>query len=57
MTALYIFGGLIVVSLIALIVYKSKASRAGQNELRLREANIERERLEEAARAAAREKS
>jgi hypothetical protein len=54
MVGLYIFGGLIVVGIATLLFIQRKWSRAAKTEVRIREANIENERIEEAAKAAAR---
>jgi len=56
MIALYIFGGLIVVGIIVIFVFQRKWSRATKTELRIREAKIENERIEEAAKSEARAK-
>jgi hypothetical protein len=47
MTGVYIFGGLIVVGLVALIFYKLKWGRASRAEERRRSGRIEEERIEE----------
>ena len=57
MVGLYIFGGLIVVGIGALLFIQRKWSRATKTEVRIREAKIENERIEEAAKADARVKS
>jgi hypothetical protein len=57
MTGLYIFGVLVVIGIAVLIFYKTKWSRQGKAEIRGREANIEKERIEEVAKAAARQKN
>ncbi len=48
MVGLYIFGGLIIVGLVVLIVFKTKWSRATKKEARGRADKIEVERTEEA---------
>ncbi len=50
MTAIYVFGGIIVLSIITLMLLRRKWGRASDMEVKLREANIEKERKEEAAR-------
>ena len=57
MVGLYIFGGLVVVGIVAIFVFQRKWSRATKTEVRIREAKIENERIEEAAKAADRGKS
>ena len=57
MIGLYIFGGLIVVGIVVIFVFQRKWSRATKTEVRIREAKIENERIEEAAKATARVKS
>ena len=57
MVGLYIFGGLIVIGIVALLFIQRKWSRATKTEVRIREANIENERVEEAAKSEARGKS
>ena len=57
MIALYIFGGLIVVGIVVIFVFQRKWSRATKTEIRIREAKIENERIEEAAKAVARGES
>ena len=47
MIGMYIFGGLFVVGIVALIVYKSKWSRADKAKDRRRSGKIEQERVEE----------
>jgi uncharacterized protein (DUF2062 family) len=47
MVGLYIFGGLVVVVIVALIFYKVKWGRAGRAEERRRSGKIEEERIEE----------
>jgi hypothetical protein len=54
MVGLYIFGGLLIVGLMALMVFRTKWGRATKKEARGREENIENERIEELAKAAAR---
>ncbi len=54
MTPLYVFGGLIVVGVVAFIFYKVKWGRAGRAEERSRSRKIEGERVEEADRAESR---
>ena len=48
MVGLYIFGGLIVIGMVALIFYKAKWGRATKKEARGRAGKIEGERIEEA---------
>ena len=57
MVGLYIFGGLIVIGIGAILFVQRKWSRATKTEVNIREAKIENERIEEAARAEARAKS
>ena len=57
MVGLYIFGGLIVVGIGAVLFFQRKWSRATKTEVRTREAKIENERIEEAAKAQTRGKS
>ncbi len=51
MVPLYIFGGLVVVGIVALIVLKTKWGRADRAQARRRGEKIEEERIEEAGRA------
>lgn len=57
MAGLYIFGGLIVVGIVALIVFKMKSSRADRVVARGRAEKIEEERIEAVAKADARGKN
>ena len=57
MVGLYVFGGLIVVGIVTLLFIQRKWSRATKTEVRVREENIEEERIEEVAKAEARVKS
>ena len=57
MVVLYVFGGLIVVGIVTLLFIQRKWSRATKTEVRVREAKIENERIEEVAKAEARVKS
>jgi hypothetical protein len=54
MVPLYIFAGIIVIGIAVIFFFQRKWSRATKTEVRIREAKIESERVEEAAKAEAR---
>ncbi len=55
MIGLYIFGGLIVAGIIVIFVFQRRWGKAEKTEIRIREANIAKEKSEEEAKALARQ--
>ena len=49
MTGLYVFVGLVILAMASFIFFKIKWSRTSKEEARVREANIEKERVEQVA--------
>lgn len=49
MTGLYIFGAVIIVSVVVLLILRARWGNMANMEVKLREANIEKEKIEEAA--------